>query len=41
VEWVLLEIGIALLIAVAIVWWTFPRKQKPPPSQPPPGEGER
>jgi hypothetical protein len=24
--WVLLEIALALAIAVAIVWWTFPRK---------------
>jgi len=24
--WVLLEVLVALLIAVAIVWWTFPRK---------------
>jgi hypothetical protein len=26
--WVLLEVLIALGIAVAIVWWTFPRKSK-------------
>ena len=26
--WVFLEILIALAIAVAIVWWTFPRKQR-------------
>jgi hypothetical protein len=26
--WVFLEIVVALLIAVAIVWWTFPRKPK-------------
>jgi uncharacterized membrane protein YccC len=29
VGWVFLEIGIALAIAVAIVWWTLPRKPKP------------
>ena len=28
--WVMLEIAIALLLAVAIVWWTLPRKPKPP-----------
>jgi hypothetical protein len=27
VFWVFLEIAIALGIAVAIVWWTFPRKR--------------
>jgi len=26
--WVFLEIVIALAIAVAIVWWTFPRKPR-------------
>jgi hypothetical protein len=26
--WVLLEVLAALGIAVAIVWWTFPRKPK-------------
>ena len=26
--WVFLEILAALAIAVAIVWWTFPRKPK-------------
>ena len=26
--WVFLEIIVALGIAVAIVWWTFPRKPK-------------
>jgi hypothetical protein len=30
VGWVFLEIGIALAIAVAIVWWTLPRRPKPP-----------
>ena len=28
VGWVFLEIVIALAIAVAIVWWTFPRKPR-------------
>ena len=28
--WVFLEIFVALAIAVAIVWWTIPRKPKPP-----------
>ncbi len=27
-SWVFLEIVIALAIAVAIVWWTLPRKPK-------------
>ena len=27
--WVFLEILLALAIAVAIVWWTFPKKSKP------------
>jgi hypothetical protein len=26
--WVFLEIAVALVIAVAIVWWTLPRKPK-------------
>jgi hypothetical protein len=28
VGWVFLEIVIVLAIALAIVWWTFPRKPK-------------
>jgi hypothetical protein len=32
--WVFLEILAALAIAVAIVWWTFPKKPKD-------GDGER
>ncbi len=28
VVWVFLEIVAALVIAVAIVWWTFPKKPK-------------
>jgi hypothetical protein len=31
VGWVFLEIVIALAIAVAIVWWTFPRKPRGEP----------
>ncbi|HET7729375.1 MAG TPA: hypothetical protein VFK48_05020 [Usitatibacter sp.] len=27
--WVFLEIAVALAIAVAIVWWTFPKRPKP------------
>jgi hypothetical protein len=26
--WVFLEIGVALVIAVLIVWWTLPRKPR-------------
>jgi len=29
--WVFLEVLLALAIAVGIVWWTLPRKPKPPP----------
>jgi hypothetical protein len=28
VGWVFLEIAVALALAVAIVWWTMPRKPK-------------
>jgi hypothetical protein len=28
--WVLLEVAIALGLAIAIVLWTFPRERKPP-----------
>lgn len=28
--WVFLEVALALGIAVAIVWWTFPKEKKPP-----------
>ncbi len=28
--WVFLEVLLALAIAVGIVWWTLPRKPKPP-----------
>lgn len=27
--WVLFEIAMALAVAVAIVWWTLPKKDKP------------
>ena len=33
--WFLLEAGVALLLLLGIVWWTWPRSQKPP------GDGER
>jgi hypothetical protein len=40
--WVFLEIFAALAIAVAIVWWTFPRKPRQPEDEgrkgPPDGE---
>jgi uncharacterized membrane protein YccC len=26
--WVFLEIAVALAVAVAIVWWTLPRKRR-------------
>jgi hypothetical protein len=37
--WVFLEIAVALAIAVAIVWWTFPRKprERDQREEPPPG----
>ena len=28
VGWVFLEVGVVLVIAVAIVWWTFPGKPR-------------
>jgi hypothetical protein len=28
--WLLLEAGVALAILIFIVWWTWPRKPKPP-----------
>lgn len=27
--WVFFEIALALAVAVAIVWWTLPKKDKP------------
>lgn len=41
VTWVFLEILIALAIAVAIVWWTIPRKPEERDDEggsPPPGD---
>jgi uncharacterized membrane protein YccC len=38
--WVFLEIALALAIAVAIVWWTLPKKRKPREDAPP-DEGKR
>jgi hypothetical protein len=32
----LLEAGVALLLLLGIVWWTWPRKPKEPPRDPPP-----
>jgi hypothetical protein len=31
--WVFLEVALAFGLAVAIVWWTFPREKKPPPGK--------
>ena len=39
--WVFLEVLAALAIAVAIVWWTFPRKPKVDEREEPPGDGKR
>jgi uncharacterized membrane protein YccC len=36
--WVFLEIVAALAIAVAIVWWTFPKKSRA--DRDPPADGE-
>jgi hypothetical protein len=41
VIWVFLEVLAALVIAVAIVWWTFPKKPKGDPREDPPDEGKR
>jgi uncharacterized membrane protein YccC len=38
--WVFLEVLAALAIAVAIVWWTFPKKSKTDGGKPT-DEGER
>jgi len=38
VFWVFLEIVAALAIAIAIVWWTFPKKRKPEGDKPADGE---
>ena len=35
--WVFLEVLAALAIAVAIVWWTFPRKKASERDDPPDG----
>jgi len=39
--WLLLEVIVALGIAVAIVWWTFPRKPKADDAARAHDEGER
>jgi len=39
--WVFLEVVAALAIAVAIVWWTFPRKAKGNEREDPPGDEKR
>jgi hypothetical protein len=36
--WVFLEVLAALAIAIAIVWWTFPRKTKADREGPPDDE---
>ena len=39
--WVFLQVFLAFGVAVFIVWWTFPKKEKPaepPAKEPPPGE---
>ena len=38
--WVFLEILAALVIAVGVVWWTFPKKSKTDRDGPP-DEGKR
>ena len=40
VGWVFFEIALALGVAIAIVWWTFPRKPKAREDDPP-QEGKR
>jgi len=41
VVWVFLEILAALAVAVAIVWWTMPRKSRKESARPGAGEEER
>jgi len=36
--WVLFEVLLAFGLAVFIVWWTFPKKKKEKPADPPGGE---
>jgi hypothetical protein len=33
--WVFFQVILAFGVAVFIVWWTFPRKKKDPPVEPP------
>ncbi len=37
-EWILLEAGLALGLAVFIVWFTAGGKRRPPPSNTPPAK---
>jgi len=40
--WILLEAFVALVIAVAIVWWTMSARRKPPDGRPrPPSPDDR
>jgi hypothetical protein len=38
---ILLEMGVALCLAVFIVWWTMPRKKKPEDDKPDPDSKEK
>ena len=31
--WVFAQVFLAFALAVAIVWWTFPKKKKPKPTE--------
>ncbi len=33
--WVFLQVFLAFGVAVFIVWWTFPKKKKEKPAEPP------
>jgi hypothetical protein len=41
VGWLLFEVGIALAIAIGIVWWTFPKSGRQEPPDDDAGDGPR
>ncbi len=38
--WVFLQVFLAFGVAVFIVWWTFPKKEKEDPVDQPPGDSK-
>lgn len=39
--WVFAQVFLAFGLAVAIVWWTFPKSKKPKPPESPKGDGSK